>query len=778
MRHRNSKGLLLSLASAAVLAQSGAARGSVPIAEHGSARTVIVIQAGALPGEVRAAEDLASTLKQITGAEFNILRAPSSLPKACIVVGQGNLASDAFPNVPFASLEPEQLVMETSGSRLLLAGGKPRGTQYAIYRFLQKECGVRWWTPWAATVPSHPNLRVPDTKLTEKPAFESRDPFWYPAFNADWAARNFSNSEHAHLDEAHGGAVTYEGFVHTFYPLVPPEQYAEVHPEWYALVNGKRTFENAQLCTTNPELRELILQHIKDRIKANPGASIVSLSQNDCFNPCTCPLCKAIDDAQASYSGTMIALVNWVAECIAKEYPTVAIDTLAYQYTRKAPKDIKPLPNVIVRLCSIECNFAAPLSDQSNKKFADDIIDWNRLTKRLYIWDYTTNFAHYMLPQPNWFVLGPNLRFFHDHGAKGVFEQGAYQSVGSEMSEMRAWVLAQLLWNPYQDDKALIKEFLRGYYGPAAPSIYAYLELLSREAKGENAGCYTQPDAKFLALPTLAKAEQLWQEAEKATSEGSAFRMRVRQAHLPVLYTFLCRWQPLKVAAIKAGLPWPVSGSRKAVAAQFMSVAAQPWAPGWPAISVINEGGTTPQAFAERMASDPPEPRPLPARNANPAPPPGLSSADLRGAVDVQDGAANLFRDGELSEVRGDNTASDGLAVWMPGSHHEWAVQIPFSRLPSRVKSGKWKIYAVVRADTEATVSATATAMTMGVYDTAASKPQLTVSVPASQIEHGYRSVCLGSATLTAGSYIWFAPTATAGISSVWIDRVIFVPDK
>ena len=44
----------------------------------------------------------------------------------------------------------------------------------------------------------------------------------------------------------------------------------------------------------------------------------------------------------------MLALVDFIAGRLGKEFPNVAFDTLAYQYTRKAPKDIQALPNVIV----------------------------------------------------------------------------------------------------------------------------------------------------------------------------------------------------------------------------------------------------------------------------------------------------------------------------------------------------------------------------------------------------------------------------------------------
>src|SRR5262249_25012705 len=155
-------------------------------------------------------------------------------------------------------------------------------------------------------------------------------------------------------------------------------------------------------------LRDLIVQRVKEWLRESPEARIISVSQNDWYRPCECPNCKAVDDREGTHAGTMLELANYVAEKIAPEFPQVAVDTLAYQYTRKAPKTIRPRPNVIVRLCSIECNFAQPLEDPSNAAFADDIRNWSKLSDRLYIWDYTTNFSHYAAPHPNWFSLGPN----------------------------------------------------------------------------------------------------------------------------------------------------------------------------------------------------------------------------------------------------------------------------------------------------------------------------------------------------------------------------------
>lgn len=772
------KGLVWMAVAGCLCMAAGAASAAVTIAAGGKARCVIVTQPGATAAERHAARELADTLRQVTGVTFRIVEEASSAPASAIVIGPGRVAKALFPEVALDRFGGEQLAMRTKGGRLLLAGGRPRGTLYAVYRFLQEQCGVRWWTPWATTIPHRATLIIANLSRDETPAFESRDPYWFPAFNPDWAARNGSNSQMAHLDAAHGGAVKYKGFVHTFYPLVPPAEYASVHPEWYALVNGKRVFENAQLCTTNPQLRDFLVQRIRDEIRESPDASIVSLSQNDCFNPCECPNCKALDDAQGSHAGSMIALVNYVAERIGKEFPNVAIDTLAYQYTRKPPKDIRPLPNVIVRLCSIECNFAAPLDDPSNRAFADDIRGWNRLSNRLYIWDYTTNFAHYVLPHPNWYVLGPNLRFFHDHGARGVFEQGAYQSSGSEFSELRAWVLAQLLWDPDQDDHKLIREFLDGYYGKAAQPIQEYMDLLADKARGYKMTCYSPPTAPFFDWPTLDHAEKLWQQAEQAVKSDPTLLWRVRQGHLPVLYAFLTRWSPLRRDCLRAGGAWPLPASRKAVADAWLATAtgAEGAPPGWTPMTRINEGGVTPQAFVARFAVDPSDPQALPARNAAPPVPADIPGADRKTAVDVQDDAARLYRDGELAEVRADPKASDGLAIWMPGDHHEWATQFPFSALPERVRTGRWRVYALVRVDRAPGAPDATPAFTAGIYDSARHVGMSDIRVPVASAGDGYSAYLLGTVNTSPDLYVWIAPTAAPGVRAVWVDRLYFVP--
>jgi hypothetical protein len=589
--------LLLSFAAAL------GARADLLLARDGKSKCVIVRQPGATPAEAGAIAELADTLRAITGAEFPIVEASNKPPANAIIVGPGPAARAAFPKLDCDALGAEELVIQTRGSRLLLAGGRSRGTLYAVSQFLQAQCGVRWWTPWAARIPKQPTLKVGSLAVRYRPVFEARDPFWYPAFDARWAVHNFSNSQSANIPDDLGGCIRYKGFVHTFFSLVPPAEYFEKHPEWFSFRNGKRVHEGAQLCLANPDLRAFVVQRVKQWLRDAPGVSIVSVSQNDCQGWCECDQCKALDDAEGSHAGSLIAFVNHVAGQVAPEFPNVAVDTLAYQYTRRPPRTLRPRPNVIVRLCSIECDFREPLDAPANATFADDIRGWAGICQRLYIWDYTTDFSHYVQPHPNWFTLGPNVRFFAAHHVKGVFEQGAYQGTGAEFAELRAWVLAQLLWNPAQDDRALINEFLDGYYGAAAPSIRAYLDLLHRNSAGWNLTCYSPPSANFLNFRSLAAAEQLWAEAERLASPEML--PRVKLARLWTRYVWLSQWERLRKECSAAGAQWPLGDSRLAEAEAWLKLAHGDPGLTWTRIALINEPGLTPDQFVARLRPQP-----------------------------------------------------------------------------------------------------------------------------------------------------------------------------
>lgn len=574
---------------------------STQVARNGKAVTVIVTQVGATPAELHAAKDLRDTLSKITGAEIELRNDATEAPKGAIVVGQGPIAKRLLPKENWDALGIETILLASSGRSFVVAGGRPRGTVYAVNRLLNS-LGVRWWTPWATQIPHLANLVLKDQHRTETPVFEYRDPYWFHSFDADWAVHNYDNGFNTRIAEDRGGKVEYDGFVHTYFPLVPPNTFFKTHPEWYSLINGKRTAENAQLCTTNPELRDFVVEQIRQKLRNNSLARIVSVSQNDCYRPCQCDNCRALAKREGSDSALVLDLANYVGEKIEKEFPLVAVDTLAYQWSRKPPLSMRPRPNVIVRLCSIECSFSWALDEKANESFSKDVDGWSKLANRLYIWDYCTDFANYIQPQPDYFTFGRTLRFLSSHGAKGLFEEGAYQSTGADMAELKAWALAQLMWNPNQDDDALVHEFLTGYYGDSAAPIYRYLQLMQERAKTVHLSFAAPVTTKFLDFDTLAKAEALWDEALRLARTPEV-KWRVAQAHLSTQYVWLSRWDELRAVASKGGYQWPVTSVKRQLADEWLATATGLGPSGWSPITAVDEGGQRPAQFISRVRS-------------------------------------------------------------------------------------------------------------------------------------------------------------------------------
>jgi hypothetical protein len=545
----------------------------VRLAHRGRTSARIVVAAGASETERFAAQELALFLHIVTGAMFPVGE-DAGFPGGRLLIGLG-AAKFATPDLMDPEPAPEEIVIRTVGSDLVLAGGTPRATLYAVYTFLEDAVGCRWWTGTASRMPWRPTLDVGDVAIRFKPPLEYREPFWFVAFDPVWAARNKVNGTLAGGDALRGGHQVYEGFVHTFYSLIPPEKYFALHPEWFSEIDGKRTSTNAQLCLTNEAMRRELIKNLKEKLRANPEATIVSVSQNDCFGNCACPLCRVVDEEEGGPAGSLLRFVNAVAADVESEFPGLAIDTLAYQYTRKPPRLVRPRPSVIVRLCSIECSFSRPLDDPRNKSFFEDLEGWAKIAGRLYIWDYTTNFSHYVQPHPNYGVLASNIRLFVARNVRGVFEQGAYQSWGSEMAELRAWMLAKLLWNPELDEELLREEFLAGYYGPAARSIERYLELLENAVRksGDALGCYSPADAKFLSLDTLSRSWRILEAAKKKARRSAEYIRRVKRASLPVAYVILTRWDTLRENARKAGKRWPWPETRDTFLDWFLGAA-------------------------------------------------------------------------------------------------------------------------------------------------------------------------------------------------------------
>jgi hypothetical protein len=330
-----------------------AAFGQIRLVEGGKSSYTIVIAQDASPAERRAAEELQRFLAEISGARLPIASDSGGPRGNLVLVGRSRVLTKRHPGIPFDTLGAEGFALKTAGRDLVIVGGRPRGTLYAAYAFLEA-IGCRWFTPEVSRIPKTHTLTVGPLDETQKPAFEYREPYFTEALDKDWAVRNRTNGNFQHLDESTGGKVQYYPFVHSFYQMIPPEKYFRDHPEYFSLIDGKRRTDRAQLCLTNPETLRVAVQNVLGWIGQHPEATIYSVSQNDWEGWCECDRCRRVEEEEGGqHSGPLLRFVNALAAEVEKRYPDKLVDTLAYWYTENPPLRARPRPNVRIRLCPI-----------------------------------------------------------------------------------------------------------------------------------------------------------------------------------------------------------------------------------------------------------------------------------------------------------------------------------------------------------------------------------------------------------------------------------------
>lgn len=495
------------------------------------ARRVVVAEAAG-PAAWSAARELRDALRRVGAPELPVGPDPGGSEPAFVVGAPPPGASE-----PAAA---DACRVARRGDRLYLWGQGPRGALHAVYAYLQDVLGFRWLT---AELELRPPLAapaaLPDLELEQAPAFAVRDVGYHEARQAPWSARLRLNGEFSagRRDPAWGGGVRYTHFVHTFYDLVPPERYFAEHPEYFALVDGRRRAALAQLCLTQPAIVDIAAERVRAWFDADPAAALASVSQNDWLGACECPPCRALVEREGSQVGPVLHFVNAVARAVGRTHPGRLIDTLAYWYTEDPPRHLRPEPNVAVRLChmSPSCESHAVEACPRNAPFAARLRGWAAIAPRLHVWDYETNFSHYLLPFPNFAAIAADLALFRRHGVESVFCQGDLaEGGGGEWAALRAYYLARLLWDVRADPEALIAEFLRGVFPRAYSPVRAYFDLIQARAADPDLHLrmFSPVQAGHLTPEVLAGAEAAlhWAQVDAAgdaREEAEVGRLRL-----------------------------------------------------------------------------------------------------------------------------------------------------------------------------------------------------------------------------------------------------------
>lgn len=434
-------------------------------------------------------------------------------------------------------------IMTDKREILSIKSGGDKGAVLGVAHLLRKYFGCDYYTKIAWCAPQKATLVVPAIGLwTEQPAFRYRQTQSYG--NEDEMYRLWFG-----LEEPKEMFVA-NLWVHTFDRILPASVFGKAHPEWYSMINGKRQPGNhSQWCLTNEALFEQVCHQLDSIFAANPGLKMISISQNDGNNTnCHCDKCAAVDEYEGAVSGNYVRFLNKLA----KRYPDKEFSTLAYLFTMAPPKHVRPEPNVSIMLCDIDCKREVPLTDNaSGQEFVTALEGWSKIANSLFIWDYGINFDNVVAPFPNFHILQKNIQLFKTNKAKMLFEQ-VNGTKGTDFSELRAYMIANLMWNPDQDVDKLIKHFLAGYYGMAGKYLYDYLRIMQGGllASGIPLWIYDSPISHkggMLNKNLLKTYNEIFDKAEQAVAKDKPRLDRVRVSRLPLQYAMLeiARTEPM-----------------------------------------------------------------------------------------------------------------------------------------------------------------------------------------------------------------------------------------
>ena len=540
--------------------------GNLVLARKGEKPQVtVVVRHDASPSERYAAEELVRYVEKMTDVRLPVVDDSQPLPARAVLLGmtRHTPALAAGTNAT-RELGEDGFRLLAVPLHLLVMGSHKRGTLYGVYELLEAYGGVGWFASWHEVVPKRDEFSVPDRlDDTQTPTFILREPDWQDMCkHADFAVRSRMNGRCRGLEPKHGGSalrfVRGLGSAHTFETLLPSAKWFKSHPEYFSEINGFRRNGRTQLCLTNPDVLKLVvsnvLAHIEadTRIREDPVLlNVAGVSPNDWRYYCKCEKCRAVDEEEGTQTGSLLRFVNRVAEEVEKVHPGFFIETLIYSYTRKPPRLVRPRHNVIPCLCAYECSFAQPLSARNrpvNAAFMDDLETWGSYSRNLYLWDYTTDYSHYLYPMPNVLTLQPNIKTFRDNGVKYYFAGGG--PYHADFAELKAWLIAKLSWNCDSPLEPLLDRFFSGYYGAAAPFVREYfneVENLLRNDPNGRLTIWEHDRPKVYTDDFLCRARATFRKAEDAVRDDPVRLMHVRrQEAVPV-----CVWLDRKGKTVK-----------------------------------------------------------------------------------------------------------------------------------------------------------------------------------------------------------------------------------
>ncbi|MBQ8309179.1 MAG: DUF4838 domain-containing protein [Clostridia bacterium] len=491
-----------------------------------------------------------------------------------VLIGADDEVLNAFGvTLPREKFGEDTVYIGVKGNAVVIDGGK-RGLLYAVYEFLHKYFGCRFYLPEQIKTPVTKDVELQEGEYLYTPAISFREVYSYDSRSSrEFRARTFQTNEVDPLSMSNCGVEKLWSTpgCHTvdqlLLPVDDPEYGYDKHPEYFSYLErkGKRyaSFEyrknmkwlEGEICWTNSEVIEIITERLKRWILDSPRSRAFSITQNDFGEHCECPECKRLayehgKDGEPRWSAPIVYALNKIGKNIKEWQKTdervknreIFVESFAYIYGKEAPIGMELEDNVMIRLCTSYC--LAHASDDENCAFNREVRricgEWSKVCKKLYLWTYPNNHNWYGSYTPLLKHAQSHIKYFAGLNVYGLFNE--FSDFGKRVGPLYAvkqYMLARLTWNPDIDCEAEWKEAVEYLYEDAAPYI---LEVEKRYFEN----CENIPNFHHLGSQSIMKdyytdefldiATQLYEQALKHAKKAR-IRLLVRKEYFYLKWT-------------------------------------------------------------------------------------------------------------------------------------------------------------------------------------------------------------------------------------------------
>lgn len=413
----------------------------------------------------------------------------------------------------------------------------PQGTCYAVYDFVERFLGIRFYGPHPQNLvipATKKKLKLKTTRIRRAPAIKYRDgslTFEWPFMKEQFMDATEDMLQLYMRRMRMGGRRwaanhAFTGFQDRFLKQNPerPDLFEGSHPEYFAVGQHGGASER-QFCYTNPAF---IRQVAQDALRYFEGKGVVAeqVALGDYFaivpldnaNWCMCNECQKLlamdkNNILGQHFNCGIAshyiwnFVNKVAQEIKHSAPHKKLAALAYHVYAYRPEDMPLEDNISVAPCLHTRNYWSPGMKRNEMNFYKSWIEESKVSGRdIFLWSYlgfpterglVNNF--HVFPGFNAHVTAEQIRMYATDGVKGVYLCGLSEQVDF-------YLTMKLFDNPALDTDTLLDEFFNLYFGNAAEPMkkfYSKIESVYSDPANYPANIQTQ-DAQFHQTRDLA----------------------------------------------------------------------------------------------------------------------------------------------------------------------------------------------------------------------------------------------------------------------------------